>query len=204
MFGKFYSFRFILFCVFLVTVCLFLIDCKNKNNTAIQLDLNKIIKSTPILAEQKKCERKWYGSLDKDKRCYKLQELLINSSSEGNIEGIQNALKQGADIESTYDSSLPALNAAIISGQKDAVILLLDNGAMVNTELKFGETALKDAVYYNNLDILEILIAHGADVCNKSLDWGTALNIALKKNKQEMISLLKNAGAEKCSNGDVK
>lgn len=145
------------------------------------------------------CEARVYEMpSDGNPDCYRLQENLAKAVREGNIAEIKEVLKNGANVEGTYDDNYPALYVSAMLGRTEVVEFLLNNGADVNRVLTFGKTPLKAAIYSNHLETVKVLLKRGADVCNNTSDEGTALQIAQKKGLQDIIKALEVAGAEKC------
>src|SRR5258708_6041443 len=87
---------------------------------------NKRIAGEPVPLEPspqnkgKRCEAKNYWTLNADdepqrdkidlewyRQCYHLQERLINAASEGNLEQMRLALREGANADGTFDDSYP-------------------------------------------------------------------------------------------------
>ena len=148
------------------------------------------------------CTRFQYDGLSDDPICYRLQERLVESAKTGNVEGIEEALDDGANIEAGYYSSYPPLFSAAASGQRDAVSFLLDSGADPNRVLNWGQTALTTATYYGHKDVVEELIENRADVClTEPDDEGRIvrpLDTARRENHKEIEEILINAGARNC------
>ena len=65
-----------------------------------------------------------------------------------------------------------------MSGEKEAVELLLDNGADVNVKDEYGSTPLHDASLGKHNEVVELLISRGADVNAKRKDGDTPLDKA--------------------------
>jgi hypothetical protein len=130
--------------------------------------------------------------------CYRLQEMLIKSALEGNLEKIREALRDGANTQATYYMSYPALHSAAMTGQADAVRLLLDNGADVNqVDNTWKVSPLDFAANYGHTNVVQVLLARGADVCHKETE-GTAGDIAQARGHKELAELLKTAQSTKC------
>jgi ankyrin repeat protein len=70
------------------------------------------------------------------------------------------------------------LHWASISGHKEAVELLIDNGADVNAMRGGGGTPLSYAASWGHEEIVELLIANGADVNVKDAFSETPLDVA--------------------------
>jgi hypothetical protein len=137
-----------------------------------------------------------------DPVCYRLQEQLVESAKSGSLEGIRGALEKGAHIEAGYYSSYPPLYSASFTGQKDAVLFLLENGADPDRVLTFGTTALKVSTYYGHKDVVETLLENGADVCltskNDDGEIIRPLDTARREGRKEIEEILINAGARQC------
>ncbi|XP_017474453.1 PREDICTED: protein phosphatase 1 regulatory subunit 12A isoform X7 [Rhagoletis zephyria] len=66
--------------------------------------------------------------------------------------------------------------AACMSGDKEEVLKLLENGADINTANVDGLTALHQACIDDNLEIVEFLIEHGADINRQDNEGWTPLH----------------------------
>lgn len=152
-----------------------------------------------------RCEdRHWDGPSD-NRLCYKLQEQLSEAVKKNDLDGIREALKQGANSNgSSYQSYKPLFTAAML-GKKEAALLLIENGANVNRGGDVWNTSpLQEAVIYHHNEITEILLENGADICHKS-NWDisdmpnpTALDIAQKYENEGAAALLVSFGARRC------
>jgi ankyrin repeat protein len=128
---------------------------------------------------------------------------LLFASAKGDVQAMQSALKDGADVNSSLLASLgtPLIMAAT-GGDYEGVKLLVDHGADVNAVDTEGYTPLISAVLSNNKDSVQLLIARGADV-NKERVWTvrgeqtriSPLVIARHKGNGEIVKLLTEAGA---------
>ncbi|XP_067613487.1 protein phosphatase 1 regulatory subunit 12A isoform X10 [Eurosta solidaginis] len=66
--------------------------------------------------------------------------------------------------------------AACMSGDKEEVLKLLENGADINTANVDGLTALHQACIDDNLEMVEFLIEHGADINKQDNEGWTPLH----------------------------
>ncbi|XP_017842673.1 protein phosphatase 1 regulatory subunit 12B isoform X13 [Drosophila busckii] len=66
--------------------------------------------------------------------------------------------------------------AACLSGDKEEVIQLIDQGADINTANVDGLTALHQACIDDNLDMVEFLVEHGADINRQDNEGWTPLH----------------------------
>ncbi|KPK36438.1 MAG: hypothetical protein AMJ65_16175 [Phycisphaerae bacterium SG8_4] len=87
-----------------------------------------------------------------------LQETVVISNS---IEMAKLLIARGGDINS---KGYPVLNSAIHEKRRDLCEFLIQRGANVNAEDKWGRVSLHYAIRNEDLDIMNILIANGADV----------------------------------------
>jgi len=146
-----------------------------------------------------KCGRTELFDDSVDPRCYHLQEALVSSSINGDLNGIRSGLRDGANIQGGYFEYYPPLISATMSGQRDAVKLLLDRGADINTQENFGMTPLTEAVFYDRPDIVKLLLERGANVCTWYDPHDLSLLQMAKKNQDtEIEHMLLEAGADKC------
>ena len=81
-----------------------------------------------------------------------------DAATRGNTKLIKRLLADGMDVDVTDDEGLTALYRAAHNDQKEAVSLLLSNGANVNIRDKFGNTPLDVTL---NDNIAGLLRKHG-------------------------------------------
>jgi uncharacterized protein len=90
---------------------------------------------------------------------------LYLAAENGNAAIMDKLLKAGADPNSATPGGETALMTAARTGKLDAVKLLLDRDARVNTrESMRQQTALMWAVTENHADVVKLLLEHGADL----------------------------------------
>ncbi|XP_064950301.1 serine/threonine-protein kinase 12-like isoform X1 [Musa acuminata AAA Group] len=87
---------------------------------------------------------------------------LMYLASEGDLEGIEEILSSGVDANFRDIDGRTALHVAACQGFADVVRLLLDRGAQVGPEDRWGSTPLADAIHYNNHEVIDLLEKHGA------------------------------------------
>jgi ankyrin repeat protein len=96
-----------------------------------------------------------------------------------------------------YNTCLPPIVAAGMSGNDDAVLFLLDRGADINGAEPRGQTALMMAAYLGHKKTVRLLLSKGAEV-NARSDYGTALTWAKAgwcQDQVEIVETLQQAGA---------
>lgn len=87
---------------------------------------------------------------------------LMCLANEGDLEGIEDLLKSGIDVNFSDIDGRTALHIASCQGHRNVVDLLLQRGAAVDTKDRWGSTPLADAIYYKNHDVIKLLEKHGA------------------------------------------
>ncbi len=80
--------------------------------------------------------------------------------------------------------------AAVFKGHKQAVLLLLEQGADPNISDENKATALQMAALFNHNDIAAYLLRFGADVNAKDFRGNKALDYAILKQNETIIKLL--------------
>ena len=97
---------------------------------------------------------------------------LLNASSEGDLKGVQEALKNGADINAVdYNGN----SALMITKTKAIAEFLIDEKADIELTNKKGESAFILQAKTDNIEILKFLLRAGADPYKKTLHERTAL-----------------------------
>ena len=84
-----------------------------------------------------------------------------------------------------------ALKRAAFSNQTDVVRYLLNNGANVNKQNRWGGTALHLASIDNYTDVMRLLLEHGARKDIKDNDGDTPINLARFWSNKKAVDLLK-------------
>lgn len=115
---------------------------------------------------------------------------LILACYYNNIDVVRELLYQGADIDSKIDMGT-ALMAAVVKGNDDIVLFLLEKGANPNLKDANQSTALIYATLFKNKEIMSILIKYKADKNLKDARNLTALDYAKQFNNEELIQILK-------------
>ncbi|XP_065676128.1 homeobox protein Wariai [Hydra vulgaris] len=88
------------------------------------------------------------------------------------------------------------LNSACQYGNLDAVELLLEYGADANTGCNIGNTPLHTASGCGNIGIICALLKHNVDVNAKNVDGWTPLHRASYHGKSDVVNLLLKEGAD--------
>ncbi|XP_058095449.1 integrin-linked protein kinase 1-like isoform X1 [Magnolia sinica] len=83
-------------------------------------------------------------------------------ANEGDLEGIEELLGAGTDVNYSDIDGRTALHVAACQGRTDVVELLIRRGAKVDSKDRWGSTPLADAIYYKNHDVIKLLEKHGA------------------------------------------
>ncbi|XP_004491350.1 serine/threonine-protein kinase 12 isoform X2 [Cicer arietinum] len=87
---------------------------------------------------------------------------LMYLANEGDLEGINELLDGGSDVNFRDIDGRTALHIAACQGRTDVVQLLLQRGAEVDPQDRWCSTPLGDALYYKNHDVVKLLEQHGA------------------------------------------
>jgi len=126
-------------------------------------------------------------------------KMLLDAALKGNLKKVQEALDEGAHIETKDKEGRTALIIASSPlriksnrGHKEIVKLLLEKGANVEAKNNNRRTALMFASMYGHKDIVELLIKAGADVNAKNMNSETALDYVsgLKDKEGYILKLL--------------
>lgn len=115
----------------------------------------------------------------------------------GQLERVQDLLKQGAEINSPGPSTsrvpggVTALMLAATRNHLPVVKLLIEKGANINQSDNGGGTALIYATWKGNKDVVAYLLEKGADCNAKTRDGRSPLSVAEKYKQPEVLRLLK-------------
>lgn len=84
-------------------------------------------------------------------------------AKQGNIDGLQQLIEEGADVNGRDSLGVSSLEWAAMYGHPEAVALLVENGADVNARNRQGSTPLHAAACFGRTAAAEKLIELGAD-----------------------------------------
>jgi ankyrin repeat protein len=125
-----------------------------------------------------------------------LDRALIRAAAEGDISGIEELLRAGANVNCTVEIGEfgSPLTGAAYKGRLDAVRLLLDRGADPN--LVSDATPLINAAEGGHVDIVSLLLDRGANIDQITQGRQNALIRASGKGHLEVVKLLVARGAD--------
>jgi ankyrin repeat protein len=123
----------------------------------------------------------------------KLFNLVINNFE---IELLQKLIDKGADVNTMCNiEKRTCLIWAVINHNKNIVQLLIEAGADINIQDRYGDTALILASMYGSKEIVKLLLKANANVNIQNDNGNTALMYALGYDNIKIIKLLVDAGA---------
>lgn len=114
----------------------------------------------------------------------------------GTLNGVEQFILAGADIEETDEYGFSPLIEATIANKLDVVALLLEYGADINNADTTGRTALHWAVDNHNLALCELLLANKADANAYTTAGQAVLVYPLLRQQVELKKLLYRYGAK--------
>ena len=107
-----------------------------------------------------------------------------------NYKMVEEAFKEGADVNMKNDNGAWFLLVASENGNVRMVNLLLEKGIDVNITDDYNNTALSTAVRNSKYDVVELLLEKGADINKKNDDGDTPLIHAINFEDYDMVQLL--------------
>ncbi len=129
---------------------------------------------------------------------------LFSAAQNGDLGGVEKAIKAGADVNAKDDIGFTALLYAASNGQANVVAALLKAGASINAvDEPYDNTALMAAAATGHANVVTLLIKAGADI-NARDDIGfTALMNAAENGNADMVTTLLKAGADVNARGNA-
>lgn len=123
-----------------------------------------------------------------------LDEQLYNAAYQGNLELVQKALKNGANVNAVFNDYFRILQAAAAAGHVEIINELLKAGAIIDKRDEIG-TALHHAVKNQKINAIKSLIASNAEVNIYGFADRMPLYLALLNRDIEAVKILLKAGA---------
>lgn len=99
----------------------------------------------------------------------KNEKALFQAARDGDLNGVKDALKNGADIEAKESYGDTALNLAAENGHLELVKYLIETGANIENLGGAAKTPIMNAAFAGHAEIVIVLIAHGAKISNDLL-----------------------------------
>ena len=127
---------------------------------------------------------------------------LLQAAKDGKVSDLNNALKNGADVNATDNNRWTALMFAAHNGHMACLEALLATNADPNLQSKNEETALMFAAQNGHMACLKALLANGANPNLQSKDGRTALMVASQNGNQDCVQILEAAAAAKENQAD--
>lgn len=122
---------------------------------------------------------------------------LHDQAARGDVQAMQGALASGANIDERDSKGLTPLMRAAGAGKLDAVRLLIERGAKVNSaEPRFSYTALHFAATLGRAEGVAELAKAGANIEARASVGVTPLQLACAKGHLEAASVLLDRGAQ--------
>jgi ankyrin repeat protein/endonuclease/exonuclease/phosphatase family metal-dependent hydrolase len=134
---------------------------------------------------------KQIGKNPKQTGKYQLDEMLIESAINGDLKGVKEALKRGANIHASSDW---ALINAVKKGHLQVVKYLVENGANIHA---LNESPLLFAITFEKLEIVKYLVEKGANIHNNNDE---PIKLADNKGNKEIVAYLKSQIGDKIRN----
>ena len=131
----------------------------------------------------------------------------VQFCSDGSLQEINNAIKNGADVNAKDKNGFtPLMFAAAMNSEPKVIVALIKAGADINARSEGGGSSLIMALSinnYNNNEVIIALIKSGANVNARIKEGDTPLMIAARKSSNpEVITTLIKAGADANMRGE--
>ncbi|KAK9814929.1 hypothetical protein WJX73_002227 [Symbiochloris irregularis] len=116
-----------------------------------------------------------------------LAELLLEGARYGDLEDCQQALDQGAKVDSRDSQGRTALHMASGNGHLEITQVLLKGGAEATAANDDGNTPLHYACLNGHLEVAQELLQHGASPSQLNRHLRTPVDEALGKQHQDAL-----------------
>jgi beta-lactamase regulating signal transducer with metallopeptidase domain len=133
--------------------------------------------------------------LERSRPSRALDRALLEAAEEGDVEGINDLIAAGADVNAPVDGDGSALIAAARRGRLDIVRKLLDRGADPNLGVGGDGSPLIMAARQGHVAIVELLLQRGADPNMGVEGDGNPIIMAARQGHAAVVELLLQRGA---------
>jgi len=166
----------------------------------------------PINKEKEKIYKKIYGATRVNKPDNNGITPLMHTTSDGDLQGTNYLILNGAGINAQDEYGCTPLMAASQNGHDEICRYLIQQDANVNLQDKSGDTALIIAALFGHKSICKLLVDADANIALKAHNGLTALEAAKISNNQDVYDFLRESLDKKMSitplmraalNGDV-
>lgn len=123
-------------------------------------------------------------------------QCLPTASFHNHLNIVQWLLEKGAEVDTTFENHMNALEVACGGERLAMITFLTNNGAGLDHQCGLNDTALSVASGRGNATIVQMLIDHGAQVDAPGVKSETALEAALRKGYREVVQILLESGAD--------
>lgn len=142
----------------------------------------------------------WGGPMQVKAQANQPDQALFNAIHDDNPEQVQDALRNGANIDEAKDGyGDTPLTYAAIADRADIVKLLLDNHANIEAKNRFGRTPLICAAGAGKADIVKLLLVNHANLEARDNDGDTPLIWAAASGEADIYTLLLKSGANEAA-----
>ena len=114
----------------------------------------------------------------------------------GSTQEVEEALRNGADVNARDKHGETALMKAAIYGRTEVAEALLKHGANVNARDKEGRSILMLAAIYGRTEVAEALLKYGANVNARDKEGRTSLIVSARRDSAKLAEVLLRHGAD--------
>ena len=166
-------------------------------NTRKKKNVRKTKKSKPDKSNRKTRSKKQGGAkMPYVGPYYDPSAKLWDGVYENNYKKVEEAFKEGADVNIKNDNGVWFLLVASENGNARMVNLLLEKGIDINITDYYNNTALSSAVRNAEYDVVELLLEKGADINKENNKGDTPLIHAIDNGDYYMVEFLLKMGAD--------
>jgi ankyrin repeat protein/L-ascorbate metabolism protein UlaG (beta-lactamase superfamily) len=128
--------------------------------------------------------------------CLAQFEEIRDAAGDGDLEKLAELVAADPEVvNAKYEENNTALHTAVMNGQLDAVIFLLDAGADPDARNSANQSPLLYGAYQNEVEIVELLISRGAEFDYWDTRQYKPIHFAARQGGAETVRLLVEKGA---------